>query len=66
MHRSLRDEFALLVTPSGNIATETIAVTASGNIAPDAINWCHGPLVRGRTTWYVFGTDRFWYFSRVK
>ena len=56
----------MLVTPSGNIATETIAVTASGNIAPDAINWCHGPLVRGRTTWYVFGTDRFWYFSRVK
>ena len=43
----------LLVTPSGNIATETI-------------DCCHGPLVRGRTTCYVFGTARFMCFFLCK
>ena len=42
-------------TPSGNIATETTAVTVSGNIATETFNCCHGPLVRGGTTWHSLG-----------
>ena len=56
----------MLVTPSGNVTAETIAVTVSGNIATATIAGTALYSSPGRTTWHIFGTTRFLYFSYVK